>query len=216
MESRNIAHVASKEQMALNSKESFHAAVSWRDLLTTKENHKFVRHVIDHPSLSIDALCADIRTSKVEFGVIAIEDINGILNSSVNGVIRHCGTIKVVDEIVLKDGKDEDTRYWILGHDEFEKVTHNKTCVLLNHVNRGVGYLSKALATFSANEIGLIVITSIPVQGHKGEYMFMIELETHSTDANFEKALDTLEFDPDIGVKATVLGSYENHLRKIP
>jgi chorismate mutase/prephenate dehydratase len=72
-------------------------------------------------------------------------------------------------------------------------------------IKDGVGALHRTLKPFSEHRINLTKIESRPFKQRPWEYIFFIDLEGHTTDANVEHALNEVK---EVAQFLKILGSY--------
>ena len=104
----------------------------------------------------------------------------------------------------LQDNPGNRTRFLVIGYNEPTKTGNDKTSLMFNLKNRP-GELYRALGAFDAEGVNLMMIESRPAQRATFEYIFYCDCSGHRSDANLQKALDTLK---GYALETTILGSY--------
>ena len=104
----------------------------------------------------------------------------------------------------IEDGKDNWTRFFVLGHDISGKTGKDKTSIIFTIKDR-VNTLYNILSEFSKNKINLTKIESRPTKKKVWQYIFFIDFEGHVSD---KKVVDTLEKIKEHCIFLKVLGSY--------
>ncbi len=109
-----------------------------------------------------------------------------------------------LDASEISTGKENKTRFLIIGLDEAKRGKRNKTSVLVG-VKDKPGALYDALVPFKFGRINLTKIESRPSKRKAWEYFFFIDLEGHVAEPRVKKALDALKRSASF---VRVLGSY--------
>ncbi|MBA3468009.1 MAG: prephenate dehydratase [Herpetosiphonaceae bacterium] len=105
----------------------------------------------------------------------------------------------------VQDNSNNVTRFVVLGHEPAAATGDDKTSLMFTvHVNR-VGALVEALNVFAQAGINLTKIESRPTKAELGEYVFLVDVEGHRSDANLATALQELRH---IAAIVKVFGSY--------
>jgi len=84
------------------------------------------------------------------------------------------------------------TRFLVIGTKECGKTGKDKTSVVCS-IKDGPGALSAMLAPFASRDINLTKIESRPLKTKAWEYVFLLDIEGHATDAKVKEALLELE-----------------------
>ncbi len=90
----------------------------------------------------------------------------------------------------IKDRPDNCTRFWIVSSHDSKNGSHLSLAFSLP--KNAPGALVKALEIFARREINLSKIESRPTKRYLGEYIFFIDLEGNSHDAEIRDALKEL------------------------
>ena len=90
----------------------------------------------------------------------------------------------------IRDNPDNCTRFWIVSAEKSELGSHLSLAFSLPQ--NAPGALVKALKIFARREINLSKIESRPSKRSLGEYIFFIDLEGNSQDAQIKEALAEL------------------------
>ena len=106
----------------------------------------------------------------------------------------------------IQDRRNNVTRFVVLAHEDHEPTDSDKTSLVFSFLNRDApGQLHSALGAFATRDINLAHIESRPTGDELGNYVFLLDILGHRTDANVKAAL------ADISKTASflkVLGSY--------
>lgn len=106
--------------------------------------------------------------------------------------------------IAITDERENKTRFLVIGLGQPPKGRANKTSILFGVKDRP-GALYDALVPFKRHQINLTKIESRPSRRKAWEYLFFIDVEGHSSDANVKRALQGLSRSTSF---LRVLGSY--------
>ncbi len=90
----------------------------------------------------------------------------------------------------IKDSPDNCTRFWIVSCQRSNFGTHLSLC--FSFAQNAPGALMKALEIFARRDINLSKIESRPSKRSLGEYIFLIDLEGNSQNAQIKEALTEL------------------------
>ena len=90
----------------------------------------------------------------------------------------------------IKDNSDNCTRFWIVSSDLSDRGSH--LALAFSLPENAPGALVKALEIFARRDINLSKIESRPSKRSLGEYIFFIDLEGNSHDAEIRDALADL------------------------
>jgi len=104
----------------------------------------------------------------------------------------------------IEDNPQNFTRFWVIGKKLTGSTGEDKTSIMLS-IKDGVGALHRTLKPFSEHRINLTKIESRPFKQRPWEYIFFIDLEGHTTDANVEHALNEVK---EVAQFLKILGSY--------
>ena len=92
----------------------------------------------------------------------------------------------------VQDNNNNRTRFVVLRHTDAAPTGDDKTSLMFTvHVNRS-GALVEALNIFAHANINLTKIESRPAKAELGEYVFLVDVEGHRTDARIAVALHEL------------------------
>ncbi len=105
----------------------------------------------------------------------------------------------------VQDKANNLTRFVVLSHEPTAATGDDKTSLMFTvHVNQ-VGALVEVLNVFAQARINLTKIESRPAKAELGEYVFLVDVEGHRSDANLATALQELQR---IAAIVKVFGSY--------
>ncbi len=93
-------------------------------------------------------------------------------------------------ELDIKDNSDNCTRFWIVSSEISDRGSH--LALAFSLPENAPGALVKALEIFARRDINLSKIESRPSKRSLGEYIFFIDLEGNSHDAEIKDALADL------------------------
>lgn len=110
-----------------------------------------------------------------------------------------------VREAAIEDYAGNQTRFVVVGRGVQPRTGRDKTSLALFLQADKPGALLMILSEFAYGEVNLTKIQSRPTKRALGEYMFFVDLEGHSEDANVKTALDCLRLKLR---EVKVLGSY--------
>lgn len=106
----------------------------------------------------------------------------------------------------IEDSRDNTTRFLVIGHRIPPASGDDKTTLIISASNTDdAGSLHKMLKPFAAKNINMTRIESRPSHQRKWHYVFFIDIDGHTDDANVCEALAKLE---DSAQLFRVLGSY--------
>jgi chorismate mutase/prephenate dehydratase len=103
-----------------------------------------------------------------------------------------------------EDNPSNRTRFLVLGYNQPEPTGRDKTSVMFS-VHHRSGALFRAIAAFEKYDVNLLMIESRPAKVAAWEYVFFVDVQGHTQDANVTKALGLLR---EQALFVTVLGSY--------
>jgi len=99
--------------------------------------------------------------------------------------------LRVVED-GIQDVPNNYTRFLVIGTKQCANTGTDKTSVVCS-IKDGPGALSGMLAPFAARDINLTKIESRPLKTKAWEYVFLIDIEGHSSDAKVAESLCELE-----------------------
>ncbi|MDR2860471.1 MAG: prephenate dehydratase [Elusimicrobiota bacterium] len=105
----------------------------------------------------------------------------------------------------IQDGKQNFTRFFVIGHDKTKPTKDDKTSLVFMIKDDRVGALHDILSVFDKNKINMTKIESRPSKKKVWEYMFFADIEGHFED---KKVANTVKELKDFCVFVKVLGSY--------
>ena len=109
-------------------------------------------------------------------------------------------------EYNIQDFPDNTTRFLIIGQEDSDKSSNNKTSIIVSPSNTSdSGSLFKVLEPFANHNVSLSRIESRPSKLGKWSYVFFIDLEGHISDESLINALSELE---KLNIQFKNLGSY--------
>jgi len=104
----------------------------------------------------------------------------------------------------IEDEPDNTTRFLIIGKNEVQPSSNDKTTILVSTKNQS-GALHKLLEPIASNGLSLSRIESRPSRRGMWDYVFFMDIDGHKDDDNVAKALQELT---DESQMVKVLGSY--------
>jgi prephenate dehydratase len=104
----------------------------------------------------------------------------------------------------IQDIAENYTRFFVLGRGEVAPAEHNKTSLIFTTKHKP-GALVACLQCFAGRDINLTKLESRPLRDRPWEYIFYMDFEGHTEDANFQAAFDDLQ---EHTAFVRVLGSY--------
>lgn len=113
---------------------------------------------------------------------------------AVIGRIDLVGDLKPIklDAVKIPQGRENKTRFLIIGLGEAPKGRRNKTSIMFALKDKP-GALHDALMPFKRNRINLTKIESRPSKKKAWEYLFFIDVEGHVSEPRVQRALKTLQ-----------------------
>ena len=109
-------------------------------------------------------------------------------------------------EYNIQDFPDNTTRFLIIGQEQTDKSSNNKTSIIVSPSNTSdSGSLFKVLEPFANHNVSLSRIESRPSKMGKWSYVFFIDLEGHISDESIINALSELK---QLDIQFKNLGSY--------
>jgi chorismate mutase/prephenate dehydratase len=104
----------------------------------------------------------------------------------------------------IEDEPDNTTRFLIIGKNQVQPSTNDKTTILVSTRNQS-GALHKLLEPIANNGLSLSRIESRPSRRGMWDYVFFMDIDGHKDDDNVSKALEELANESQM---VKVLGSY--------
>ncbi len=152
----------------------------------------------------------DLNWPRVERQAVASNGVAAMLAAEGSGVAAIAGesaerqyNLKRISSNI-EDFGDNTTRFLIVGPDDVPQSGDDKTSILISSRNKP-GALFRILDPFQKAGISLTRIDTRPSRTEKWTYVFFIEFEGHSADAEVTKIFQQLE---EQTVSLKVLGSY--------
>ena len=184
-----------------------------QSLLTTATDLKKVEKVYTHPQayaqvknfLRVNLPQAEwVETSSTSEAVRIVAQENSehlaAVASQVAGELY--GLPRLIDDIT--DYKRNFTRFIVIGHDIAKRAARNRTMISFN-LPDSTGSLYRALAPLYEHKINMRVIESRPDRSQLWSYIFFVDLEGHSEDANIQAAFTEMR---PLTASFRILGSY--------
>ena len=104
----------------------------------------------------------------------------------------------------IQDVEQNYTRFFVLGQTEVAPAKQNKTSLIFTTKHKP-GALVECLLCFGRRNINLTKLESRPLRDRPWEYLFYMDFEGHTQDANFQEAFAELQ---EHTADVRVLGSY--------
>ena len=104
----------------------------------------------------------------------------------------------------IEDNPSNRTRFLVLGYNEPEPTGRDKTSLIFSLHNKP-GQLAHALNAFEKYDVNLTMIESRPTKTAAWQYLFYIDVQGHTRDAQVTKAINLLK---EHSLFVRVLGSY--------
>jgi len=104
----------------------------------------------------------------------------------------------------IEDSPNNETRFAVIALHDSAKTGRDKTAVMFQ-IPHSPGSLADILGLFKTHKVNLTWIESFPFRAAKGEYVFFVEFEGHSTDAKAKKVIGELQ---ENCLTLSVLGSF--------
>lgn len=111
----------------------------------------------------------------------------------------------------IQDSQSNVTRFVVLAPEDHPPTGNDKTSLAFSFAEDRPGLLVSVLQEFSSRNINLTKVESRPTKARLGEYIFLVDLEGHRTDAPVAEALAR------VGAKASMLkvfGAYPRYVEK--
>ncbi len=110
-----------------------------------------------------------------------------------------------ISERGIQDNSSNFTRFVVLASEDSEPTGRDKTSLAFWYASDEPGALYETLGIFATRGINLSKIESRPTGEILGEYVFLVDINGHRSDAEVSEALDELA---KVTSKLKVLGSY--------
>lgn len=111
----------------------------------------------------------------------------------------------------IQDRAENATRFVVVSPKDAPPTGADKTSIAFS-VRDGKGALRKILSVFEESDINLTRITSRPTKRARWEYVFLVDLEGHKSEAHIERALARVKR---MSAFTKVLGSYPNAAKTV-
>jgi prephenate dehydratase len=108
----------------------------------------------------------------------------------------------------IQDRSDNLTRFVVLAETDHPSTGNDKTSLAFSFADDRPGLLMSTLQEFASRGINLTKVESRPTKERLGEYIFLLDLAGHRTDAPVVAALDAVEAQASF---FRIFGSYPRH-----
>ncbi|MCD7878662.1 MAG: prephenate dehydratase [Candidatus Gastranaerophilales bacterium] len=170
-------------------------------LLCSGNDKLKIKKIISHPqalaqcSRYIYKTFGDIELKEVSSTGYAAKKISEVKDETLAAIANEsCAKLFNLNilEASINDENDNQTRFYLLGRNCFNKNQCEKTAIMLSTKNHA-GALCDVLKILSNHGINLTYIDSRPSRKVFGEYLFFMELDGYSQDTGIQTALKELK-----------------------
>lgn len=154
---------------------------------------------------SIPKIFHQVEINKTNYGVVPVENsVDGSINSTLDQLTEFSGKICGEIELETPNGKNNITRFLIIGNSLPAPSGNDKTSLLISIANKP-GTLAKIFQPFANHEVNVIAIEPRAYRNNVWNYVFFVDIEGHQEDEIVQKALNELSKQP---LVFKILGSY--------